>query len=184
MLQDGCRGRRGPFSVEFMCRRRRRTDRGTTNFGRGPRRRENGRRRRIVLRRTVRKRAELADVSCSHVGADCRRGGERGERVRGRGRESDATAERRERRRPVRPDGDQNGSDGVQVRRGGEETRVDICHDRDGHRDGVRHHVRSVFQLLRRVESTDDGRGRGDGRQTIVDDIDDCCCRGVRENAR
>lgn len=51
-------------------------------------------------------------------------------------------------RRIVRADRDHDGSEGVQVRRRtGQETDMDICHDRGGYRHGVRRHVRSVLQL-------------------------------------
>jgi len=47
-----------------------------------------------------------------------------------------------------RGDVDPAGGDGFEVRRAGDEARVDIRHDRGGHRHGVRHHVRGVLQLL------------------------------------
>lgn len=48
---------------------------------------------------------------------------------------------------------DSAAGDGFEVRRAGDEARVDIRHDRGGHRHGVRHHVRGVLQLLWGVQT-------------------------------
>lgn len=48
---------------------------------------------------------------------------------------------------------DPAGSNGSEIRRAGDEARVDILHDHGGHRHGIRHHDRSVLQVLLGVQT-------------------------------
>jgi len=60
---------------------------------------------------------------------------------------------------------DPAGSNGSEIRRAGDAARVDILHDRGGHRHGVRHHDRSVLQVLLGVQT---GKRKHPGRPKPV----------------